>query len=593
MTRVIEAEQATEVAATPGVSRPRAWLALLACGFLLQVAWRVYLSWPLTGPIAHADEDGYLLGARVLAGQAGATLPPFSIMRPIGYPLMLTPAYWFADDPAHVYWGVHLINALLMALTFPLIYLLARRLFDLDRLWSAGLAFVLATLPSMVFFSQFALTDALLPAIVMALMLTVHGMFTATGRRAVWYAVGAGAVAAYGANTHVRGQVMLVVLVAVVALGAWRRWIPWASAVACFGTAAVVFILGYLGNKWLEDQLFENGAFSADGRVLERLTSLKGVVRIICNGSGQVWHLSTSTYGLAALGLAAAAWALWRREGPRPTRIVYGMTLAITIGIALATAAGTPNEGRVNNHVYGRYIAMFAAFWALVGIVALARAGRRRAAWLVADGSAITLLSLGAVLAYAGRRMRHESYVNFDSPELSFLAGDFRALHWFQMTGYAIVFMAIFAALLVGCLPLDRARQGIRSRIAVATMAATMVLNLVAMVVITDEISRAWHDSQYRPAIPRLVADAGVRPGDTIIEDSTIHWWINMRHQREVYWQHMPSFDPAKGAPPTPAMFVVATAAKPTDWDGNRYGYTLVLRFAEGGYGTWAVWRRA
>ena len=136
----------------------RGWRALLVGGYLLQVGWRLYLSWPITGPIAHADEDGYLLGARVLAGGAGATLPSWSIMRPIGYPLVLTPAYWLAEQPVHVYQIVHVINALLMAATFPLIYLFARRLFELSRTWSAGLAFVLATLPSMVFFGQFVRT---------------------------------------------------------------------------------------------------------------------------------------------------------------------------------------------------------------------------------------------------------------------------------------------------------------------------------------------------------------------------------------------------------------------------------------------------
>jgi hypothetical protein len=94
--------------ATDGRQRAgRGWLLLLLSGYLLQVGWRVYLSWPITGPIAHADEDGYMFGARVLAGGADATLPSWSIMRPIGYPLVLTPAFWLADQPVHVYQIIH------------------------------------------------------------------------------------------------------------------------------------------------------------------------------------------------------------------------------------------------------------------------------------------------------------------------------------------------------------------------------------------------------------------------------------------------------------------------------------------------------
>jgi 4-amino-4-deoxy-L-arabinose transferase-like glycosyltransferase len=556
------------------------WPALLLVGYLLQVAWRLYLSWPITGPVAHADEDGYMLGARVLAGGAGATLPTWSIMRPIGYPLVLTPAYLLAEDPARVYLIIHVINALLMAATFPLIYLLARRLFGLDKIWAAGLAFVLATLPSMVFFSEFALTDALLPALVMALLLLVYGMLAGVGRRVWWCAIAAGAVAAYAANTHVRGQVMLVVVTVAVVLSAWRRWLPWRAAAAYAASAVVVFGAGWLANKWLEDRLFTTHAYSANGRVFGRLTSIKGIGRTACDGAGQIWHLCTSTYGLAALGLAAAVWALYRREWSRPTRVVLGSALAITIGIALATAAGTPNEGRVNNHVYGRYVAMFAAFWALVGIVALLRAGWRRSAWLVAGGSAIVLLSLGAVLAYAGRRLAHESYVNFDAPELSFLSGDWGSLHIYQMTGYAIGFMVIFAATLAARAP---------RWLAMLTLTATMVLNLVAMVFITDHISRTWANEQYNTTLPQLVRDAGVRPGDSVAEANTVGWWINLRHQREVYWAALPRFDPT-GAPPDGVMFVVAPIGQSTDWDGTRYGYTLVLRYHEA-YGNWAVWR--
>ena len=601
---------------------PRVWLALLIGGFLLQAGWRVYLSWPITGPIAHADEDGYLLGARVLSGGPGATLPSWSIMRPIGYPLVLTPAYWLADQPTQVYLIIHVINALLLAATFPLSYLFARRLFGLNRIWSAGIAFVVATLPSMVFFSQFALTDALLPAVVMALLLLVYGMLAGTW----WCAVAAGALAAYAANTHVRGLVMLVVVAAVVALSAWRRWLPRPAAAGFAAAAAVVFGAGWLANKWLEDRLFTTHAFSANGRVFDRLTSVKGIGRTVCDGAGQVWHLCTSTYGLAALGLAAAVWALYRREWSRPTRVVLGSALAITVGIALATSAGTPNEGRVNNHVYGRYVAMFAAFWALVGIVALLRASSakdpvarpeagpadrirawRRVAGLVAGACAITLLSLAAVLAYAGRKLARESYVNFDAPELSFLSGDWSSLHIYQMTGYAIAFMVIFAATLTGALPAaaplpalpalpgaSSTRAGlaapVRRWLAVLALTVTMVVNLVAMVSITDHIGRAWAADQYNTALPQLVRDAGVRPGDSVAEASTVGWWINLRHQHEVYWQALPRFD-GKGAAPDGTRFVVAGIGKPTDWDGTRYGYTLVLRHDEGGFGTWAVWR--
>ncbi len=118
-----------ETTATPPRSRRWPLFAVPSMGFLAQAGWRLYLSWPLPGPVAHADEDGYLLAARVVGGGADAMLPGWSIMRPIGYPLLLSPIHWFVERPEDVYKGVHIVNAAIMALIFPLIYALARRLF--------------------------------------------------------------------------------------------------------------------------------------------------------------------------------------------------------------------------------------------------------------------------------------------------------------------------------------------------------------------------------------------------------------------------------------------------------------------------------
>src|ERR687893_249874 len=52
----------------------RRWVPVaIVVGFLAHVAWRVWLARDLVTPAAHADEDGYLIAARVLAGGPGGT----------------------------------------------------------------------------------------------------------------------------------------------------------------------------------------------------------------------------------------------------------------------------------------------------------------------------------------------------------------------------------------------------------------------------------------------------------------------------------------------------------------------------------------
>ena len=494
-----------------------------------------------------------------------------------------------------MYVGVHIVNALLMALNFPLLYLFGRRLFGCGRAWSAAISFVLATLPSLVFFSQFALTDALLPELLMVMLLAVHAMVT--GRRPIAYGILGGAVAGYAANTHVRGLVMLVVLGGVVALGLWRRWLGRGAAIAAAAAAGVVFGVGHEINNWLEKILFPTGAVTVDARVYTRLTTIKGLARVLADGAGQIWHLCTSTYGLAGLGLAAAVIMLVGREGPRATRIVIGTALVMNLGIALATAAGIPDEGRVNNHVYGRYVAMFAGVWALVAVVALARASWRRAVLLVAGGSAIVFATFALVEAYAREKMTHEKYVNFDAPELSFLSGDFKHLHIYRMTAAAIGFMVLFALCLTGwraARAWHPAASGGRRWWAFLAMAGTLVLNLVAMVSITNGISAAWENDQYHPGPAQLVRDAHVVVGGTVAQADNLPWGINQRQQREVYWTPLVGFDPTKGAPAGLPRYVIATTGNhsATDWPGRRYGYVATFVYKETSTITWVVWRR-
>src|SRR5262249_31653029 len=153
--------------------------------------------------------------------------------------------------------------------------------------------------------------------LLLVVLLAVHAMVT--GRKPIAYGVLGGAAAAYAANTHVRGLVMLGVLAGLVVLGLWRRWISRPTALATTIAGLVVFLIGRWINTWLEAQLFPPGAVTVDDRVLARLTSVGGLFRVVADGSGQIWHLCTSTYGLAGLGLAATIVMLILREGPRST----------------------------------------------------------------------------------------------------------------------------------------------------------------------------------------------------------------------------------------------------------------------------------
>ena len=105
----------------------RRWVILLAVGWLVQVGLRVSFSRQQFMPLANPDETAYLVAARVLAGGPGADLSGSTLYQG-GYPLLITPAYWFGSNPSTVYHAVMVINAVISALVLPLGYLACRRL---------------------------------------------------------------------------------------------------------------------------------------------------------------------------------------------------------------------------------------------------------------------------------------------------------------------------------------------------------------------------------------------------------------------------------------------------------------------------------
>src|SRR5690606_40426670 len=95
-------------------------------------------------------------------------------------------------------------------------------------------------------------------------------------------------------------------------------------------------------------------------------------------GTGQVWYQSVATGGVAAVGLAAVAFAVLRPSAASAvpgtagrTRALALAVLVVVAGIAFATSAALPVEYRIGNYVYGRYLACVTPVLFAVGVAVL------------------------------------------------------------------------------------------------------------------------------------------------------------------------------------------------------------------------------
>jgi hypothetical protein len=203
-------------------STGRRWAVLLAAGWLALAGLRVWFGRHQVMPLANPDETAYLIAARVLAGGPGADLSGSTLYQG-GYPLLITPVYWFTSNPAIVYHAVLVVNSAISAAVLPLGYLACRRL-GLDRPAAYGAATVAALMPAGLFYSEYAMTDAVFPVITLAWLLATHSWLTASSARGrLAAAAGSALLAAFAYVIHSRGLVLLAGYAAVGAVIAWRR----------------------------------------------------------------------------------------------------------------------------------------------------------------------------------------------------------------------------------------------------------------------------------------------------------------------------------------------------------------------------------
>jgi hypothetical protein len=567
----------------------RRWLlpAALIAGLAIQILWRVWLAHYVITPIAHADEDRYLLAARVLAGGPGGLGNDTEAFRRLGYPLVLTPVYWFTSDPFRVYEAVQTIGAVINALTFPLAYLVARRMFAVSTWPALGLAFIAASLPAVAYFSEFALTDAIFAPIGLAWLLLMHGWMV--GRTPVSRAaagVGAGIVVGYAYVVHIRGMVMLAVFVLFGIVLLVTRRVRWPVVLGSLAAALAVTQVNSVANSVIGDRLVRGG-IEPNSVMSARLSSAQGLVHAIVDAAGQLWAASVSTWGLGAVGFVVAVQQIRRYASTRdewPRAYLMATAMVATILIALSSAIALPADGRITNHVYARYIAFLMPFWVLAGAAAILAAKRRDSFRLL--GYAAALIGATAFLLLTRITTLYEEwYEAFDVPEISFLANNWDSLAIANASVRAIVVLAVVVAVATW-----------RHRAALPVLLAGLLcINVAAMEAINRELIQPRALAQYRTA--PLLSALGIGPGDVVASSAEIPLGARVNHQREVYWSAIIEFDTEESPPPEATVAIGPWEPRPQlggktiawGWQGERGGWVRLDGDAVNG---WAVWLR-
>jgi hypothetical protein len=568
--------------ARPPAARSRWWPVLLVAGWLVQAGLRAWLSRAQTVPLSTPDESAYLIAARVMSGGVTANFS-YSTLYPAGYPLLITPVFWFTHNPVLVYRAVLIgINAPLSALIMPLGYVACRRL-GLERPAAFGVAMAAALLPAALFYSEYAMTDAIYPVLVLGWLLAVHSWLTARSA-VVSYAAAAGAalLAGYAYAVHSRGAIMVAGFVLVAVFVFVRRLVPRASVVAAAVALCVPLGVAHVLNRHLSSVMYPSGPRTLAGEALIRLRSVHGVVFVLEMATGQFWRFVLDGWGVSGLGLAFAVFVVVRRGLAVELRIMAALAAGVTLVTAVTSPAALPPT-QPQAWASGRYLDGLVVAFFLAGAAALVRATGRQVLIGAACVVPPTLLAALVVTVYAGSSVPTSGF------GAAFVFGEPAVLTQDWTTASVLLATVVALGLLgLACL-VSLLRFSGRWRVGVLCVGLGAV-SLVASLQLTSNISRASTPGQERN-ITALVT--GLRPGQHLVIGTGLSWQTWMPQAYEVWWTPLEFFTAGTQAPPANATVVEVAwpAGQPAtaSWPQVPAGWRIVRSDQTDG---WVAWGR-
>ena len=573
-----------------GPRRSRKWLfaLLLVAGWLVQAGLRAWFSRAQVVPLDNPDETAYLIAARVLAGGPGADFSGLTLAHSTlyqgGYPLLITPVYWFTSHPATVYHAVLLINAAVSALVMPLGYLTCRRL-GLGRWVAYGVAMVAALLPAGFFFSEYAIADAIFPVVTLAWLLAIHSWLVAASPRARYTAaIGSGVLSGYACAVHPRGLVLLAGYIAVGIFIAWRRPAARGSAAAAALTVVVTAGAGWALDRYLASALYAEGTRSLSGQLLSTLESPYGAIHMAEMAGGQLWRLVIGSWGIAGIGLVAAVIAAVRGGVRTDLRVMASLSVGVTILIACTASAALPPHQSLT-WASGRYLDGMTVTFFLVGAAVLLQARTRTILSLAACVAGLTVVAAMTVAVYAGTSLPTARGKRFNFGEPAVLT---------QNWSHASVLVATTAALALLAVWVYFAILARYMRVLTYVLGAGVAaVSLVAVAQLTAYCSVADNAWAQQMGMSQMAAADGLKPGEQIAVASDISGILRLAQTFEVSSTQVRFFNPALQLPPAGVAVVDMAwpAGQPalTSWPEAPPGWRVV---AANRFGSWVVWRR-
>ena len=316
-------------------------------------------SW-VSGPAYLADEVGYLNNAAFLGGRFVDGASSYHA----GYSMFLAPLFYFLSDPSWIWSGVLILNALMWAATFCVLFRVLARIFPSAP--NSSLLVILIPVvcyPANLVISGYAFSQT---AVALVYLLAIGSIFLVDARRAISIVAHALCIGLlfWIHPTGIATTVASVVAIAFMAYMSGHYKVLFVHVVVAFGLVAL-YKIGI--DPWRVQGMTPPGAtthlhYPSIGKVLLGLLNPEAWPTVLSAALGQLAYVLIATFGFALLGAFAIAKRL--RNGGAvagdelATSTVLAFILLAVIGCigltAITLATGRPD--RLDHWVYGRYL---------------------------------------------------------------------------------------------------------------------------------------------------------------------------------------------------------------------------------------------
>jgi hypothetical protein len=354
---------------------------------------RRWASWGRNQFTIGPDEPAQLAVARFIGGGTRFNMDDHAVWQPF-FGTLLSPVYWFTDDPVTVFQAALNLNALLGGITAALIVYLVRRLTPTPPAWGAVISILISLPPAMLFTSAFVFSESLVAPLLLATLLALLAFDERpTLGRGLGPALLAGA--AFGSHSRMLPLALITLGAVVLAVHTRRMAVRDGIAIAAVTMASVYLVSIY--TAYLVDRLWDEPINrNSIGGVAEQFSS---GVPILVSFMGQIWYLLVASLGVIVYGSVILGQAALRtdrqaaraRNDARLVLIVVGACGALSV---LFMAA----RWRSDHLVYGRYNDPVVIPILVVGLAALIGAVPFRRLAATALGTACVTVALGGAM---------------------------------------------------------------------------------------------------------------------------------------------------------------------------------------------------